>query len=322
MVPGPLSAGLGARSPGCLNSFLVQYSLCEDRLMKVTRYLILASLHATMVGGPPASAANPPRVLFLSKTSGFEHSSIAHGTGRTSHVERVLEKLAAEYVFGLVATKDASLIRAEELANLEAVVFYTTGDLTKTGTGTGEFGGDGQPAMGASGVADLIRWVEGGGALLGFHPAADTFHDSSGKPSPYIELLGGEFLSHGQQFAGKLRIVDPDHPTMANIPPDWTIMDEWYVFKNMATDRIHVLALLDTASDPHGQETYKRPPYPVIWCSAVGKGRVFYNAMGHREDVWDNPIFQKAFVDALYWAVGKTPLDAEPNFKVVAPATK
>jgi type 1 glutamine amidotransferase len=78
--------------------------------------------------------------------------------------------------------------------------------------------------------------------------------------------------------------------------------------------------LLDTASDPLGQETYKRPPYPAIWCSAVGKGRVFYNVMGHREETWDNPVFQQAFLDALNWALGKTPLDAEPNFKVVVPA--
>jgi type 1 glutamine amidotransferase len=43
--------------------------------------------------------------------------------------------------------------------------------------------------------------------------------------------------------------------------------------------------------------------------------------MGHREETWDDPKFQQAFVDALYWAVGKAPLDAEPNFKVVVPAS-
>lgn len=271
-------------------------------------------------GAAAAVAANPPRVLFLSKSSGYEHSSIARGEGRSSHVDRVLEKLAATHVFGLVAAKDASLITASELANIDAVIFYTTGDLTQPGSKDGLFGGDGEPPMKSEGVADLIRWVEEGGAFLGFHPAADTFHDPSGKPSPYIELLGGEFLTHGQLFAGRLRIVDPDHPTMAHVPQAWTWMDEWYVFKNYNVDRIHVLALLETSSDPLGQETYKRPPYPVIWCAAVGRGRVYYNVMGHREETWDDPTFQRAFLDALYWAVGRTPLAAEPNFKVVVPA--
>ena len=260
----------------------------------------------------------PPRVLFLSKSSGFEHPAIAR-KGRTSHVDNVLEKLAAANTIGLVSAKDASLVTASELANIEAVVFYTTGDLTQRGTKEGLFGGDGEPPMGPNGVSDLIQWVEQGGAFLGFHSAADTFHDASGAASPYIKLLGGEFLTHGQIFPGKLRIVDPDHPTMAHIPKDWTLADEWYVFKNYNVDRIHVIALLETSSDPLKQETYKRPPYPVIWCSEVEKGRVFYNVLGHREETWDDPVFQQAFIDALYWAVGRTPLDAEPNFKVVMP---
>ena len=27
-------------------------------------------------------------------------------------------------------------------------------------------------------------------------------------------------------------------------------------------------------------------PYPIAWLQNYGAGRVFYNAMGHREDVW------------------------------------
>jgi type 1 glutamine amidotransferase len=266
-----------------------------------------------------SSGDDPARVLFLSKSSGYEHSSISRRKSEKSHVERVLEGLAAEHSFRLMATKDASLIRADELAQFDVVVFYTTGDLARAGTGKGLFGGDGQPPMEPSGVGDLARWVEHGGALMGFHSAADTFHDPTGEPSPYIELLGGEFLTHGEVFPGTLRIVDADHATMVHIPQDWTVMDEWYVFKNMNVDRVHVLALLDPASDLHGQKAYDRPAYPVIWCSSVGKGRVFYNAMGHREEVWDDPVFQQAFIDALDWALGRAPLDAEPNWRLVVP---
>jgi type 1 glutamine amidotransferase len=277
---------------------------------------VLATLSGTV-----AAAKDPPRVLFISKSSGFEHPAIARTNGRPSHVDSVLEKVAAMNNFGLVSSKDASLVTAAELVNLEAVVFYTTGDLTQAGTKQGPFGGDGETPMNQEGVSDLMTWVENGGALLGFHSAADTFHDKSGAASPYIQLLGGEFLTHGRQFQGKLRVVDADHPTMAHIPQDWTLMEEWYAFKNMNVDRVHVLALLDTSTDPYEQESYERAPYPVIWCASVGKGRVFYNAMGHREETWDDPKFQQAFVDALYWAVGKAPLDAEPNFKVVVPAS-
>ena len=254
-----------------------------------------------------------PRVLFLSKSSGFEHASIAR-EGGPSHVELVLARIAEEHGFDLVSTKDAGLISSEGLESFDAVVFYTTGDLTERGGGDGLFAGDGEPAMSETGVAELRAWIEAGGGFLGFHPASDTFHGPEDTVSPYTDLLGGQFLGHGRQFEGRLRIVDPEHPTMARIPADWTVKDEWYTFKNVREESMHVLALLDTSSDTFEQEIYDRDDYPIIWCRSFGAGRVFYNAMGHREDVWDNEIFRAAFVDALYWAIGRSDLDAAPNF--------
>jgi len=279
--------------------------------------LVLATA-LMVVGGSVEAEEDTPRVLFLSKSSGYEHSVIARQDG-PSHVETVLAAVAKANGFELQSTKDAGSIDAETLEGYDAVVFYTTGDLTEAGSGEGLFGGDGEPAMTASGVADLRAWVEKGGAFLGFHSAADTFHSADGSPSPYIDLLGGEFLRHGRQFEGRLKIVDTDHPAMASVPQGWTVLDEWYAFKNLSSDAMHVLALLETGSDSFEQELYDLPDYPVIWCRAFGAGRVFYNAMGHREDVWDRAPFQAAFVDALNWALGLSELGAGPNFAEVVP---
>ena len=82
---------------------------------------------------------------------------------------------------------------------------------------------------------------------------------------------------------------------------------------------MHVLALLDPAEEREKQEKYQVPAYPVIWCSAPGEGRVLYNAMGHRGDVWTNPRFQKHFMDVVNWANGDGPEDSEPNWKDVVP---
>ena len=292
----------------------------EEGAMRKTLVAGLAWVLIGLTCGMPGGAADPPRVLFLSKSSGFQHPSIARKDGQPSHVETVLEGVAKKHGFELITTKNAGWIDAKKLENLDAVVFYTTGDLTQAGSGEGLFGGDGEGAMPVTGVRDLAEWVRDGGAFLGFHSASDTFHDQTGAPSPYVELLGGEFVSHGRQFAGSLRVVDEAHPTMARIPAAWTVMDEWYTFKNLATDRIHVLALLETEAESRNQETYNLPPYPVIWCSELGKGRVFYNAMGHREDVWDLDIFQDAFADALSWALGTGPAAASPNYADVVDA--
>jgi uncharacterized protein len=253
--------------------------------------------------------------VFLSKSEGFEHTCIRQEDGRPSHVDKILTQLLEPKGIKLLCTKDAARINAEELENYELVIFYTQGDISVPGQKD-----DGEP-MGPNGVADLIAWIEKGGAFVGFHCASDTFHSPPDGPvTPYLEMLGGEFVTHGAQFEGTLKVVDPSHPTMVNVPQDFKIYDEWYLFRNFNKDTMHVLALLDPGDEREKQEKYNVDPYPVIWCSTLGEGRVFYNALGHREDVWENPVFQQHVLDAVAWALGQGPAQAEPNFNDVVPA--
>ena len=97
-----------------------------------------------VLGAGKALAEDPPRVLFLSKSSGFQHSSITEKDGKPNHVATVLQELADLGGVELTSTKDASLINAENLKNYNLVIFYTTAYLTTLGT-------DNQPPMGDSG---------------------------------------------------------------------------------------------------------------------------------------------------------------------------
>ena len=47
--------------------------------------------------------------------------------------------------------------------------------------------------------------------------------------------------------------------------------------------------------------------------------RVFYTSMGHREDVWTNPMYQGLLLGALGWATGRVDADLTPNIKEVTP---
>ena len=255
-------------------------------------------------------------ILFLSKSSGYEHRVIAQKDGQPSHVDNVLNELSRMYDGQVTATKDASLINAENLKNYDLVVFYTTGDLTKPGA-------DKNPPMSSTGLAELIEWITQGGAFIGMHSASDTFHSKAAEgASTYIEMLGGEFLRHGLQFEGTVKIVDPGHPAVADVPKEFTLKDEWYMFKNFNKEKIHVLAVLDPGDAGRRQDMYKVDPYPIVWCRALGEGRVYYNAMGHREDVWENPTFQQVMVNAAQWVLKQGPLDAEPNYDEVVGGSK
>ena len=63
---------------------------------------------------------------------------------------------------------------------------------------------------------------------------------------------------------------------------------------------------------------YQRPPYPTTWARREGKGRVWFTAMGHREDVWTNPVFQQILVGGIRWALGDVNADISPNIKETA----
>ena len=64
---------------------------------------------------------------------------------------------------------------------------------------------------------------------------------------------------------------------------------------------------------------YERPNFPETWCRMHGRGRVFYTSMGHREDVWENPLYQGLLVGALKWATGQVDISVEPNVAKVTP---
>ncbi|MYH23858.1 MAG: ThuA domain-containing protein [Holophagales bacterium] len=289
----------------------------------LTRPLLLAL--ALLLAAAPTLAFNseadePVRVLFVSKSSGFQHSAIKRTDGHPSHVDTVLAQVATERGFEITSTKDAGLINATQLASFDVVIFYTTGDLTQRGgAGEGIFRGDGNPPMSADGVSDLIAWIEAGGGFVGFHPATDTFHGENDEVTPYIGMIGGEFTHHGRQFPGIVRVADARHPTMKAVEDGWKIMDEWYLFKNVAEDKLHVLALMDPGEERANQEVYDIAPYPIAWCRELGAGRVLYNAMGHREDVWDHEMFQAWVGDTIEWAAGEGEAAAAPNWGDVVP---
>ena len=285
------------------------------KVMSYTTAIAGALLLLGMVAGTVADAQQAgPRILLLTRSAGFEHSVIKRDDSGTSHVERILKPLVQEMGATLECTKDAGKINAESLKNYDVVIFYTSGDMTQPG-------GDGQPAMAASGVDDLLAWIKNGGGFLGFHSATDSFRSEGDDCTPYIQMIGAEFVKHGAQFKGTIKKVDAGHPAVASLPEAWNLADEWYLFRKFAKEDMHVLALLEIGKERQRQDVYNIPDYPMIWCRGFGNGRVLYNGMGHREDVWEHDSFKALVKDHIQWVSGKGELNAEPNYTTVVPAT-
>lgn len=270
------------------------------------------------MGGAHAAEA-VKRVLFFSKSSGFEHSVIRHVDGKPSLVDNVLADIGKANGFEFTCTKDGRIFTKEGLAPFDAVFFYTTGDLTKPGN-------DGQPPMPENGKQALLDFIASGKGFIGTHSATDTFHSAGDRFAndhecdPYIGMLGGEFVTHGSQQEATMRVVSPRFPGMAAAGGKFTMPEEWYALKNFSPD-LHVLLVQETAGMTGNKKgnPYDRPPYPAAWARANGKGRVFYTSMGHKPGTWTNPIFQSILIGGLNWASGRVDADVTPNLTQVTP---
>jgi type 1 glutamine amidotransferase len=271
-----------------------------------------------------ADAPSPKRkILFFCKSSGFEHSVIKRDHEKAAFAEKMLADLGPKNNFEFTFSKDGSLFTPAYLDRFDAYFFYTTGDLTTPGT-------DKQPPMTKEGKAAFLKSIQNGKGFIGTHSAADTFHSPGNEDKKslqrfksdgtnidaYVAMIGGEFIKHGAEQNGHLICADPKFPGLATFPQDFAVIEEWYSLKNFATN-LHVLLIQDTTGMKGNM--YQRPAYPAAWARLYGKGRVFYTNLGHREDVWTNPVFQQALIGGLNWAVGNAEADVAPNIDRVTP---
>jgi hypothetical protein len=283
---------------------------------------------ALLLASPMARAQQAPgKILFFSKSSGFEHDMIKRRDGQLSKAEKILSELGQKNNIEFTFTKDGGVFTPENIARYDAFFFYTTGDLTEPGS-------DKNPPMSREGKAAFLQAIANGKGFIGAHSATDTFHspggaehgparykDDGANMDPYIKMIGAEFIVHGSQQRARQICVDKNFPGMTAVPDDFGPLEEWYSLKNFAPD-LHVLLAQDTSHmDKSGgnKHAYDRPNYPSTWARKYGKGRVFYTSMGHRDDIWTNPVFQQVLLGGMNWALGSVDADVTPNIGKVTP---
>ncbi|MBN2506135.1 MAG: ThuA domain-containing protein [Verrucomicrobia bacterium] len=283
--------------------------------------LVAASLHAAPDSVPAPGGwaqAKGRRVLYFTKSAGFEHSVVKRpAAGQLSHSERILTELGQRHGFDVTCTKDGGVFTPDQLAKYDVLVFYTSGNLLTTGT-------DKTPAMTPRGKAALLEAVRQGKGFVGLHAANDSFHPEPDhrfvafgeRVDPYIAMLGGEFIRHGPQQIATARVVDPAFPGCEGLADKFELRDEWYTFKDFAPD-LHVIHALETKG-MKGID-YRRASFPCTWARRHGQGRVFYTGLGHREDVWTNPLFQNLLLGGIGWAAGNVDAAIPANLDTATP---
>lgn len=223
---------------------------------------------------PSSPGQQPIRVLMLTATAGFRHDSIA--TAR-----QVLTNLGTSSgTFSVTATDDLAAISDANLAAYQVLFFaLTSGELAFS---------DGQKAA-------ILSFVSQGGGFIGVHSATDTLYSWP----EYGVLIGAYFREHPWTQQGTVIVEDRTHPATSAIGERFVIEEEFYTFRDNPRPRATVLLRLDAASVGASGD------YPLAWTHSYGRGRVYYNALGHFASTWNNPVFQQQIVGAIRWSGGR-----------------
>jgi len=231
-----------------------------------------------------ACAGDKARVLVYSGSTGYRHASIP---AAVASIKALGEK--AGYVID--TSEDAEVFTAENLVKYKALVLVSNSTDPKKPESEWFVGPKREALQG---------FLEAGKGVVGLHAAADSHYHWGW----YGRMMGGYFERHPKGTPkGVVTVVDARHPATAKLPKSLERNDEWYYYKDF-DPTVRVLVTIDPQSIGDSGEADVNPN-PLVWCHDFGGGRVFYSALGHTDESWNEPYMINLMTGALTYAVGK-----------------
>ena len=221
-------------------------------------------------------------VLIFSKTNGYREDA------QIKAANAALKSIVRQKGWDEFVSENAAVFNAEALARFDVIVLNST---------SGNIFTDSQRAA-------FRQWLEQGGGSVALHGAGgDPHYDWSW----YVDvMLGAQFIGHTskpKQFQqGVIRVVDREHPAMRVLPAEWRREEEWYAFNHVPSGYgTKVLARLDESSIDAPPEQHMGD-HPIIWTRCIGRGGVFFSALGHKAETYSEPLHLEMIGGALSWA--------------------
>ena len=286
---------------------------------RFSRFALIA-LTAAMLPGLMSAQGTAPRkkLLFLTHAGLYKHSSLEPAEAAVTEYGKTggFDVTTLQGFKQEPRALDLSFLTPEYLNSFDGLMLMTNGNLPFT------------PAQKQS----IIDFVRNGKALIGTHCATLTMYDYP----EFGEVLGGYYLRSlvptdmiARGKVGVLKVEDANHPATKMLGSNWPLNEEFYEFGHavwdaskptenisavgrlhilmpFSRDRVHVLLSLDTdKTDLSDLPNVPKGDYPQSWTRNFGKGRTFYTALGHRDDIWaHDAVFRAHVTGGIRWALG------------------
>lgn len=258
--------------------------------MRKSVFLLITLIITFHLSGQPSKAdkvnwKNIKVLVYTKNGKGYVHDNIPYAVA-------CFKKLGQQYGFQTVASDDPAVFTKENLKQFSILVF--------TSTNNDVFDTDEQRLA-------FRQYIEAGGGFVGLHSVVGTERNWTW----FKMMLGGTFAWHPKYQKYKLKVIDPEHPTMAGIPKTWEKEDECYFQKELYPGIKTVLAHDLTSLDQSEAEKIKANAgtfstlYPAAWYHHYDGGYVWITALGHDKKDYEDPMFVKHIFQGLQFVASQ-----------------
>lgn len=145
---------------------------------------------------------------------------------------------------------------------------------------------------------NVLAAVEAGVGIAGCHGGmCDSFREST----QWQFLTGGQWIAHpgkdGVEY--KVELKRGSSPITQDIP-DFMVKTEHYYMHVDPANEVLATTRFPLIDGPHAANG--AVDMPVVWTRRWGKGRVFYNSLGHQSTVFEVPEAKELMRRGFVWA--------------------
>lgn len=116
-------------------------------------------------------------------------------------------------------------------------------------------------------------------------------------------MTGAQWVAHPGNDGVDYKVrITTDHEVVAGLP-DFAVKTEQYYLHIDPVVRIHAVCAFPVVDGPHAVNGPVE--MPVVFTKGYGKGRVYYNALGHQANVIDHGTPSEMLKRGMLWAMRK-----------------
>jgi len=280
----------------------------------------VAKMQAAAPEKPRVPPVKPHKLLVFSRSWGYKHTARPFG----AKAIEIMGKKTGAYEPVLAEEQDV-LFEPQNIKQFDAIVLNNTNEEIFLPENFDKLPADEQARatqrdeMLKKSFADFVR---NGGGLAVIHAGVASFR----KWPEFGEIMGARFENHpwGAGSTVVLRIEEPEHPlTAAFKEPYFIVTDEIYQLADpYSRDNVRTLVVVDPVKSKTTDEQKKLirrqdNDFAMTYIKTYGKGRVFYNALGHQHELFWNPVVLQHDLDGIQFVLGDLKADTTPSAKIV-----